>query len=94
MSFDGGGDALMNAETQPLAEEHDDDDESPLASAAHAPGAVSHPAGTGGAGLTDRLRRDDEASMIEALRDVAIAAEDWRSKGYHPTAACKPVCLT
>ena len=84
----------MNAETQPLAEEHDDDDESPLASAAHAPGAVSHPAGTGGAGLTDRLRRDDEASMIEALRDVAIAAEDWRSKGYHPTAACKPVCLT
>ena len=72
MSVDEGGDSLMDAATQPIADEdgEGDDEESPLTHASRAAHAAEGVDCVQGA-----LQREDLRARNEALRDAAIAAE-------------------
>ena len=73
MAVDAAGDSLMDAATQPIADDdgEGDDEESPLTHASRAVHAA------GGCGWCSQvvLQREDLHARSEALRDAAIAAE-------------------
>ena len=72
MAVDAAGDSLMDAATQPIADDdgEGDDEESPLTHASRAVHAAEGVDGAQGA-----LQREDLHARSEALRDAAIAAE-------------------
>ncbi|CAE7299785.1 CLC-B [Symbiodinium microadriaticum] len=72
MAVDAAGDSLMDAATQPIADDdgEGDDEESPLT---HASRAVHAAEGVDGVHVV--LQREDLHARSEALRDAAIAAE-------------------